>query len=70
MENNSELIIYTTEEGETKVDVTFVDDIVWLTQEQMSELFQKTKSTIVETEDKKWIDVLPHDGHAEILFLL
>lgn len=48
MENNSELIIYTTEDGETKVDVTFVDDTVWLTQEQMSELFQKTKSIINE----------------------
>lgn len=48
MENNSELIIYTTEDGVTKVDVTFVDDTVWLTQEQMSELFQKAKSTINE----------------------
>ena len=48
MENNSELIIYTTEDGVTKVDVTFVDDTVWLTQEQMPELFQKAKSTINE----------------------
>ena len=48
MENNSELIIYTTEDGVTKVDVTFEDDTVWLTQEQMSELFQKAKSTINE----------------------
>lgn len=48
MENNSELIIYTTEDGMSKVDVTFQDDTVWLTQDQMSELFQKSKSTINE----------------------
>lgn len=44
----SELILYTTEDGITKVDVTFVDETVWLTQEQMAELFQKSKSTINE----------------------
>ncbi|MCQ2355047.1 MAG: virulence RhuM family protein [Clostridia bacterium] len=48
MENNSELIIYTTEDGLTKVDVTFEDDTVWLTQDQIAELFQKSKSTINE----------------------
>ncbi len=48
MENNSELIIYTTEDGVSKVDVTFQDDTVWLTQDQMAELFQKSKSTINE----------------------
>ncbi len=34
----SELILYTTEDGITKVDVTFVDETVWLTQEQMANL--------------------------------
>ncbi|MDY5998485.1 MAG: RhuM family protein, partial [Erysipelotrichaceae bacterium] len=48
MENNSGLIIYTTEDGLTKVDVTFEEDTVWLTQDQMAELFQKAKSTINE----------------------
>lgn len=48
MANSSELIIYTTEDGLTKVDVTFDEDTVWLTQEQMAELFQKSKSTINE----------------------
>ena len=46
MENNSELIIYTTEDGLTKVDVTFDNDTVWLTQDQMANLFQRDKSTI------------------------
>lgn len=42
------IIIYKTEDGLTQVDVTFEDDTVWLTQEQMAELFQKAKSTINE----------------------
>ena len=46
MGNNSELIIYTTEDGLTKVDVTFDDDTVWLSLDRMSMLFQRDKSTI------------------------
>ena len=46
--NKSEVIIYNTEDGKCKVDVRLEDDTVWLTQEQMSELFQKAKSTINE----------------------
>lgn len=38
--------MYTTPDGVTKVDVTFEEDTVWLTQDQMAELFQKAKSTI------------------------
>ena len=45
---NSDLILYTTEDGVTKVNVTFEDETVWLTQDQMAELFQKSKSTINE----------------------
>ena len=46
MENNSELILYTTDDGKTKVDVTFMDETVWLSIDQMAELFQRDKSTI------------------------
>ena len=46
MENNSELIIYTTEDGLTKVDVTFDNDTVWLSLDQMANLFRREKSTI------------------------
>ena len=46
MENNSELIIYTTEDGLTKVDVTFDNDTVWFSLDQMAALFQRDKSTI------------------------
>lgn len=37
-----------TEDGLTKIDVTMQDETVWLTQEEMGELFQKAKSTINE----------------------
>ena len=40
------ILIYRTEDGLTNVNVTFEEDTVWLTQEQMAELFQKSKSTI------------------------
>lgn len=44
--NNSDIIIYKTEDGLTQVDVTFNGDTVWLSLEQMSKLFQRDKSTI------------------------
>lgn len=47
-ENNPQIIIYQTESGETKLDVTFNDETVWLTQMQLCELFDKSKSTISE----------------------
>ena len=39
-ENNSQFLIYQTENGETKIDVRFQDETVWLTQKTMAELFQ------------------------------
>ena len=38
--------MYTTEDGLTKIEVTFEEDTVWLSLEQMTELFQRNKSTI------------------------
>ena len=46
MDNSSELIIYTTEDGLTKIDVTFDNDTVWLSLDQLATLFQRDKSTI------------------------
>ncbi len=43
---NSSIIMYTTEDGITKVEVVFDNDTVWLSLEQIAELFQKNKSTI------------------------
>ena len=45
-ENKTELIIYQTEDGRTKIDVHMENETVWLSLEQMSELFQRDKSTI------------------------
>ena len=42
----SNLLMYTTEDGLTKIEATFVNDTVWLSIEQMAELFQRDKSTI------------------------
>ena len=44
--NNSEIIIYQTEDGQTKIEVTMEEDTVWLSQTQMCELFQRDKSVI------------------------
>lgn len=41
-----DMIIYTTEDGLTKVETTFDGDTVWLSIDQMAELFQRNKSTI------------------------
>ena len=42
----SSILIYITEDGITKVEVTFDNDTVWLSLDQIAELFQKNKSTI------------------------
>ena len=44
--DKSEIIIYQTEDGETKIDVVMEDETVWLAQAQMAELFQTTKQNI------------------------
>ncbi|MBE5913780.1 MAG: cell filamentation protein Fic [Pseudobutyrivibrio ruminis] len=44
--DNSNMIIYTTEDGLTKVDVTFEDNTVWLSIDQMAKLFQRDRSVI------------------------
>lgn len=44
----SEILIYRTEDGHTKIDVKLEDETVWLTQAQLSELYQTSKSNISE----------------------
>ncbi|MDY0266862.1 MAG: virulence RhuM family protein [Methanimicrococcus sp.] len=43
---NSEIIMYQTDDGLTKIETTFDGDTVWLSIDQMAELFQRDKSTI------------------------
>ena len=47
-ENQGDIVIYQTEDGDTKIDVRFVDETVWLTQAQLRELYQASKSNVSE----------------------
>ena len=46
MDDKGSIILYTTPDGEAKIEVTLQDETVWLTLDQMAELFQRNKSTI------------------------
>src|SRR5690606_24332638 len=46
--SESNIIIYQTEDGKTKIETRLENETVWLTIDQMSELFQKSRSTINE----------------------
>ena len=46
MDNYGEIVIYQTDDGLTKINVNMKDETVWLSLEQMAELFQRDKSTI------------------------
>ena len=46
MNDNNQIIMYQTEDGLTKIDVTLENETVWLNQAQMAELFQTTKQNI------------------------
>ena len=43
---NSEIILYQTEDGRTRVQCRFENETVWLTQAQMADLFQRERSVI------------------------
>jgi hypothetical protein len=45
-ENNTSLIMYVTEDGVTRIQATFDQETVWLSIDQMAELFQRDKSVI------------------------
>lgn len=45
---HSNILIYQTEDGQTKIQTRLEDETVWLTIEQIAELFQKSRSTINE----------------------
>lgn len=44
--NRGSIILYQTPDGQSKIEVTLSNDTVWLTVDQMAELFQRNKSTI------------------------
>ena len=43
-----EIVIYQADDGQTKIDVRFEEETVWLTQQQMAELFHSSRTNIVE----------------------
>lgn len=45
-ENNGEILLYQTEDGETRIEARMVNESVWLTQAQLGNLFQKDRSVI------------------------
>ena len=48
MENYGEILIYQSDDGLTNVEVKIQDETVWLTQQQMAELFQTSRTNVVE----------------------
>lgn len=46
LENNNNIIIYTSDDGQVKIEVRLEDENVWLTQNAMAELFDTTKQNI------------------------
>ena len=72
MDYNSEILLYQTEGGQSKIDVRLENETVWLSQAQMGELFQKERSVITrhinkvfkegELEEKSNVQILPISG--------
>lgn len=48
MNENSEVIIYQSEDGETRIDVKFIGETVWLSQQQLCELYKTSKANVSE----------------------
>ena len=48
IENTGDIIIYQTEDGLTKINVKLDNDTVWLNQQQMAELYQSSRTNVVE----------------------
>lgn len=48
MDENNEIIIYQGEDGETRIDVRFTGETVWLSQQQLAELYKSSRSNVVE----------------------
>lgn len=46
--NNSDIVIYQSEDGNTKINVNLQDETVWLSQQQLAELYQSSRTNIVE----------------------
>ena len=59
-----EILIYQTDDGQTNIEVKIEDDTVWLTQQQLTELYQCSKSNISEH-----IKHIFEEGELDALYL-
>ena len=65
-----EIIIYKSEDGAIKLDVLFSEETVWLTQAQMSELFQRDRTVITKHISNVFEDVeLTEEGNVHFLHI-
>ena len=48
VDNCGEILIYQSEDGLTNIEVKIQDETVWLTQQQMADLFQTSRTNVVE----------------------
>ncbi|WP_233376344.1 hypothetical protein [Maribellus sp. CM-23] len=77
MDTNSEILLYQTEDGQTKIDVRLEEETVWLSQAQMGQLFPKKRSVITkhinnifnegELEEKSNVQILHISGSDRYL---
>ncbi len=47
-DENGDIIIYQTDDGLTKIDVKVQSETVWLSQQQMAELFNTSRTNVIE----------------------
>ena len=48
IERNGNILIYQTEKGDTRIDVYFEEDTIWMTQRSMAELYQSSPQNITQ----------------------
>lgn len=48
MDDNNQIIIYQSEDGETRIEVKFTGETVWLSQQQLCELYNTSKANVSE----------------------
>ena len=70
MKENNDIIIYQTEDGVTQIEVRLENETVWLTQQQISELFQRERSVITKHINNVFEEgELDEDSNVQILHI-
>lgn len=70
MGNNTELVFYQSENGAVSLDVKIIDESVWLTQAQMTELFDRDRTVITRHINNVFSDnELPKESNVHFLHI-